>query len=306
MRKTYKTFFLGFCLALMSVVPQCGRCDSAPNANGGQGIVINIGGNGGGMAQQGGQGGGQQNQVQYNSQKIDTTLAGTNASNGCDDESNDRIIAELALCSTHAYNIGQDTNNINATDKQLMRDVVALKTTVITQQMDKQYEYMEATLRRFKTQLEKAILTTKLQAAGATTTAGSAGGSSSGASVGVGANRMTNVSLDGAQNCAEDLVNQSDFINCLSSNYKLISQATNFGQTTSNEARKQLVTDFGLVNKYGRLNNEMQPRKNNAYDKKCENSNMNRTVLQECLAAHASNIGTMQQNYDKSNRQPNK
>ncbi len=98
------------------------------------------------------------------------TTAATPASttgNGCEDEDNDRIIAELALCSTHAYNIGLDQNPENTSDKQLIKDAVALKTTIMTQQMNKQYEYLESMMRRFKTQLEKAVLTTKLQKAGA-------------------------------------------------------------------------------------------------------------------------------------------
>ena len=86
------------------------------------------------------------------------------AGDGCEDEKNDRITPELALCSVHAYNIGSSSNPTGA-DKQLMKEIIALKTTVITQQMNKQYEYMEAMIRRFKTQLEKAVLTTKLQAA---------------------------------------------------------------------------------------------------------------------------------------------
>lgn len=95
---------------------------------------------------------------------------------GCDNEANDRIAPELALCSVHAYNIGQAQNPSGA-DKQLMKDVVALKTTVIAQQMNKQYEYMDSMIRRFKTQLEKAILTTKLQSAGAAPSSGDGGAS---------------------------------------------------------------------------------------------------------------------------------
>jgi len=97
--------------------------------------------------------------------------------NGCDENSgNDRINPEIALCSTHVYNIGKEQNPSTDNEKQFMRDVVALKTTVMTQQMYKQYEYLDSMIRRFKTQLEKAVLTTKLQAAGADT--GEAGGSS--------------------------------------------------------------------------------------------------------------------------------
>ena len=82
------------------------------------------------------------------------------AENGCDNDDNDMIVAELALCSTHAYNIG-NTKNPSGADKGLMRDVIAMKTTVITQQMYKQYEQMESMLQRLKTQLEKAVLTAK-------------------------------------------------------------------------------------------------------------------------------------------------
>lgn len=48
-----------------------------------------------------------------------------------------------------------------------MKEIIGLKTTVVSQQMYKQYEYLSATLRRLKTQLEKATLTATLEAAGA-------------------------------------------------------------------------------------------------------------------------------------------
>ena len=62
--------------------------------------------------------------------------------NGCSDEDNNFITPELALCSTHAYNIGWVTNPDNEANKQVMRDVVALKSTVMMQQMYKQYQYL--------------------------------------------------------------------------------------------------------------------------------------------------------------------
>ena len=69
------------------------------------------------------------------------------ADNGCESDDNDAIVAELALCSTHAYNIGL-TENPTGADKELMRDVIAMKTTLITQQMYRQYEQMDSMLRR--------------------------------------------------------------------------------------------------------------------------------------------------------------
>ena len=161
------------------------------------------------------------------------------ASDGCDNEKNDRIVAELALCSTHVYNIGGVSNPTNESDKQLMRDVVALKTTVMTQQMKKQYDYLDATIRRFKTQLEKAVLTTKLQAAGA-------GSSNDGSSSG--RRGMGNISGDqnnylaGTQNC-NNMSTTAEVYTCLRSNYNLIYNMSNGGTNISTELRKQLAND---------------------------------------------------------------
>ena len=132
--------------------------------------------------------------------------------NGCDNESNDRINPEIALCSTHVYNIGQDQNRPSESDKQLMKNVVALKTTVMTQQMYKQYEYLNATLRRLKIQLEKATLNATLQAAGAK----SEGGSSSGGLAGGNSNNDDKtIFLAGANNCMNFLDFDSAY-NCFS------------------------------------------------------------------------------------------
>lgn len=104
----------------------------------------------------------------YNLDEVVVTASRpSSGGDGCDNDANDRIAPELALCSAHAYNIGLSENPSGA-DKQLMKEIIALKTTVIAQQMNKQYEYMDSMIRRFKTQLEKAVLTTKMQAAGAT------------------------------------------------------------------------------------------------------------------------------------------
>lgn len=170
--------------------------------------------------------------------------------NGCD--KNDRINAEIALCSTHVYNIGETENQSSESQKQLMRDTVALKTTVMTQQMYRQYEYLDATLRRFKTQLEKAVLTTKLMAAGADS--GEYGGSSySGVSTGSGSSyyRSTdsNVKLAGAQNCMTTTSFQNAY-SCLASNMQLILNAVNGGNSIG-EAKKQLESDLGVATTWG-------------------------------------------------------
>jgi hypothetical protein len=176
---------------------------------------------------------------------------GATSSKGCDNPNNDRINPEIALCSTHVYNIGGNTgpdgsvyNFSDESNQQLMRDVIALKTTVMTQQMYKQYEYLDATLKRFKTQLEKAVLTTKLAAAGADVSSGS---SYSGISTGNSTYRSTdkNIRLAGAQNCMTTTSYQNAY-SCLSSNIQLILNAVNGGNSVG-EAKRQLEVDLGVA-----------------------------------------------------------
>ena len=169
--------------------------------------------------------------------------------NGCSDLSrNDRINPELALCSTHVYNIGKTTNPSSEADKQLMRDVVALKTTIITQQMEKQYEFLEATIKRLKTQLQKAVLTTNLEAAGASSS------SSSGGIAGIAENGVS-----GAENCRSGPT--IDVMNCLSRNLDRITQAIN--SSDMGAAQRQLETDYQTLTMYNTLasasNNNSSP-----------------------------------------------
>lgn len=195
------------------------------------------------------------------------------SSNGCDDEANDRITPELALCSTHIYNIG-GTENVPSgnSDKQLMRDVVALKTTVMTQQMNKQYEYLEAMIRRFKTQLEKAVLTTSLQAKGASSSSG--GGSSS-------VSGSRNVML--GEDCSGK--NRTDTVYCLRSNYAKMAQIAASRQYT-NELREQIVRDANAIRWFdGSLKANLCGTGNDANDTKCcfTKSYLDKNTIQQCL-----------------------
>lgn len=99
---------------------------------------------------------------------------------GCDNDDNEYINQGLALCNVHAYNIGRVNNPTDANGRDTMQEVVALKTTIMTQQMNKQYEFLETTVRRFKTQLQKAILTAQVQAAGGDSDSSSSSGGTSG------------------------------------------------------------------------------------------------------------------------------
>lgn len=157
------------------------------------------------------------------------------ASNGCDKEYNDRINQEIALCSVHAYNANFETNPEKSEDKQTMRDVIALKTTVITQQLEQQYDFLEATVKRLKTQLQKAVLTTKLEASGASSE------SSSSSSTG-----DRNIYLAGTSNCNNEST-VSGVFTCLRNNYNLIYNMSNGGTNLTTELRKQLAQDCSVV-----------------------------------------------------------
>ncbi len=168
---------------------------------------------------------------------------GAYAANGCEDEENDSIVAELALCSTHAYNIGA-LRNPEGSDRELMEDVIAMKTTLITQQMYRQYEQMASMLRRLKTQLEKAVLTTGMQAAGAKEKTNDDSGSSSGGSSYKSSNR--NVKIEGARDCNQEM-EERKVLDCLNSNFQIIYEASGNGANASPEARKQLANDFNTL-----------------------------------------------------------
>ena len=158
------------------------------------------------------------------------------ADNGCENDDNDAIVAELALCSTHAYNIGK-TENPTGADKELMRDVIAMKTTLITQQMYRQYEQMESMLRRLKTQLEKAVLTTGLEAKGASPSGSSLSGGASFKS------EDRNIHMAGVKNCL-NYYQDSELLKCYEDNLNMIVNMSGNGDNVSSELKKQLVQDF--------------------------------------------------------------
>lgn len=202
--------------------------------------------------------------------------------NGCGDPDNVYINPELALCSVHAYNIGRTNNpNSSSADSQIMRDVVALKTTVMMQQMYKQYSFLEATLNRMKTQLRREILTTQAEVAGAPS------GSSSGASS-VGGNN----GVSGAENC-RTAGSTSDVMSCLSRNVDRI--ATAISNSDIGAARRQIDTDLETLKLYDNLEKTADDPTNNiendkymsqplatAY-KQCNQAQNNRQQMSVCV-----------------------
>lgn len=200
--------------------------------------------------------------------------------NGCGDDENNRIVPVLALCSSHTYNIGLPYNPTTDSDKQLMRDVVAMKSTIMMQQMYKQYQFLESTLSRLKTQLEREILTSQLQAAGA-----ASGDSSSSASA---SSQDRNVYIVGASNC-NNAATTADVFTCLRNNYNLINSMSNSGTNLTIELRRQLAYDYSIMkNNTPVAVDPVSVGSNQNFD--CTKNITGREAFQKCMDSLVSGI----------------
>ncbi len=141
-----------------------------------------------------------------------------------------------AMCDTHAYNIGETTNSTTNRDK--IAEIVGLKTTVVAQQMYKQYEYLAATLRRLKTHLEKAVFQATLEASGAKKDDDSTGSSWSTSR----ADREEGIYLSGAANCYTG--DTDTMLNCLRSNLSVVQGSI---KSQKKKACQQLVSTVGAA-----------------------------------------------------------
>lgn len=190
-----------------------------------------------------------------------TPLSAFGTDNGC--ETNDYINAEITLCSTAAYNIGMVENPNEAADQEQMKQIVALKTTIITQQMKKQYDYLEATIKRLKTQLEKAVLTTNMQAAGADTNSGSSSYSTSGKT------------LAGIYDCNLE-TSTTGIYDCLTRNISAMRTIINSGKNIS-QVKSQIQKDVQIL-------------KDISGTESCKTLNTNKQTLLNCLNSMNRNI----------------
>lgn len=163
-----------------------------------------------------------------------------------------------AICDTHPFNIDvsaedwrngttteeNDSGNvIEYNDKQSdMNRIIGLKVTVVSQQMYKQYEYLNATLRRLKTQLQKAVLTSNLEAAGAK----SESGSSSGGLIGGKSDTDKEIVLAGAENCWNSSSPKNAY-SCIQNNLNVIKSNISTNRTN---AAKQLTKTVSVAEQW--------------------------------------------------------
>lgn len=157
----------------------------------------------------------------------------------------------FGLCSTHSHNIGamDDKTNlpVNPTKSEetaQMNDVIALKSTVIAQQLKEQYDALNAVIKRFKTQLEKAVLTSKIEVLTGNSASGNTGG---GASASGSYSSSGGVVIAGASDCMT-YSGSSNVGSCLMTNSAIIVNAAN---SDTSAAKKQLANDLYVADMYG-------------------------------------------------------
>ena len=151
----------------------------------------------------------------------------------------------FALCSTHSHNIGYTVDGLPANpDKSeevsQMNHIIALKTTLMAQQLKEQYDTLSVIIKRFKTQLEKAVLVSKIEVATGNAASGNSGGGSSGSGSG------TNKGLASASDCSS-LGDYDKIFDCVIGNLQKVKQVAT---SDTMNAKNQLGIDLGVMDMY--------------------------------------------------------
>ena len=221
-----------------------------------------------------------------------TMSAGAYAYSGADDDDdyNDcqYFSPAYALCTVHSYNVGLDKNPTDGSQVAEMNRIIALKSTVIAQQMKQQYDVLNAMVKRFKTQLEKSVLTNKMEVL----TGNASGSSSSG-----GSSSSNSKGLDVAENC--DDVGWKNVHDCLRRNLNKINQAA---EKDTAKARQQLTMDFAIAVDYHVCDvvNDTDPCS------KCrkfigDRPTGNKKEIQDCVSQLKRQVDIAKTNYEREN-----
>lgn len=194
-----------------------------------------------------------------------------------------------ALCTTHAYNADMATNPSDSSQIAHMNEIIALKSTVIAQQMKQQYDVLNAMVKRFKTQLEKSVLKSKIEVM--------TGGSSSSSSSSGGASN--NGGLAAAEDC--DTVGQRNVYDCLTRNLSKINQAV---EKDLSNARKQLVIDYNIAKDYkvcGEGAAVVSTKCNKCEDNFSEDTRANKNDVKNCISQLRRQIDQARTEYEREN-----
>ena len=161
--------------------------------------------------------------------KISDISGKTEGHNPANEEDWSYFAPEYALCTVHAYNIGEDKNPTSSTDIAYMKEIIGLKSTLIAQHIKEQYDMVNAIVKRLKTQLEKSVYTTKMDIlAGTESVSSSSGGSGNG------------MAIDGARECNYESPDSK--YECFMENMRLV-----ISETSSSKAKAQLNSDIAYM-----------------------------------------------------------
>ena len=167
----------------------------------------------------------------YNDEgKMNNSKGELSGKNNCEEDT--YFAPEYALCTVHAYNVGKTQNPSNSADTEEMKEVIALKSTIIAQQIKEQYDMINAIVRRLKTQLEKSVYATKMDILS---------GADSGASYSSGA-ASSGMAIDDASECQYKSLDEK--YECFAQNMIMI-----IHEPIMSKANAQLKKDFqNMVN----------------------------------------------------------
>ncbi|MCL1785525.1 MAG: hypothetical protein FWG39_00010 [Alphaproteobacteria bacterium] len=140
----------------------------------------------------------------------------------------------LVLCTVHAYNAGETVNPGDGAKREQMNEIVRLKSTIVAQQMKRQYDFLDATVRRLETQLRRAALMNQMEAAGAAP-----------ANKNTGTTTASGGGISGADDCS-GLWNKSEAMQCIQRNATKATQESNPGI-----AARQLQKDYDVIIGHG-------------------------------------------------------
>ena len=177
------------------------------------------------------------------------------------------INATYAICDAHKHN----ANDIS--DANEIKEILGLKTTVLSQQLYKQYQYLDATIRRLEIQLKKAMVSVNLDVA-----AGTDGSSSGG--------KNSNAQFD---NCSGK--SREETLYCLRSNYSKLDAEVNAKKCKA--VKEQIAKDLNAANTYTKNKNGQTGDEKNCYDKKTI------TDCRVCLDAYLGEVTAIQDKIDE-------
>lgn len=177
------------------------------------------------------------------------------------------IKSTYAICDAHKRNAG-DTSDANE-----IKEILGLKTTVLSQQLYKQYQYLDATIRRLEIQLKKAMVSVNLDVAAGTDSSSSS-------------SKTSNTQFD---NCVGK--SREETLYCLRSNYSKLDAEVNAKKCKA--VKEQIAKDLNTANAYTKTKDSKKDG-----DRKCYAKNTI-TDCSACLGEYFSEITAIQDKIDE-------